>query len=256
MNLKGFDQLRQHIPDLNTPRGLLRMFSLPVLLYLMITVVFAAANLASPLWLLGSIAVLGSAAFSLMFLFFHVKANFKVKYGSLAYSRAVSRFGYPASAIIVAILVRIGSIPGPPFPQFWWYPLLRVVGWSLIVTAAVLFLRALQTFGVDNLTMLYVYYPEESRLVDHKIYEVLRHPAYGAAQRLVLGLAVLNGNIFALICAAGFTLGMWVWVHFVEEKELLERFGSAYAEYRRRVPAFWPHPRDLGRYFKFLIAGS
>src|SRR5512135_696428 len=106
MNVKGFDQLRQHIPDLNTPRGLLRLFSLPVLLYFIITVVFAAMNLSSPLWLLGSVAVLGCVAFTSLYLFFHVKVNFKVKYGSLAYSRAASRFGYPASAIIVAIIVR------------------------------------------------------------------------------------------------------------------------------------------------------
>jgi protein-S-isoprenylcysteine O-methyltransferase Ste14 len=69
-------------------------------------------------------------------------------------------------------------------------------------------------------------------------------------------LALLNGTWFALTCVLIFMLGLWGWVRLVEEKELLERFGPSYAEYRRRVPAFWPRPRDLGRFFKFLITGS
>jgi protein-S-isoprenylcysteine O-methyltransferase Ste14 len=128
------------------------------------------------------------------------------------------------------------------------------LGWVLIITGALLALRVLQTFGLDNLTMLYVYFPEEGRFVDHEIYDILRHPAYGAAQRIALGLALLDGTWFALSCALLFMLGLRGWVRLVEEKELLERFGRSYAEYRQRVPAFWPRLRDLGRFYKFLAA--
>jgi protein-S-isoprenylcysteine O-methyltransferase Ste14 len=256
MNIKGFDQLRKHLPELNTPLGILRLFGVPVLLYFFVTAFFTAEDLTSQFWLLDGEVVLGTLGFALLYMFFRVKTNFKAKYGSLAYSKAISRFGYPALGIIFAVVARIGNIPGPPIPRFWWYPVLSVFGWVLVVAGALLFLRAVQTFGVDNLTMLYVYFPEESQLVDHKIYDILRHPAYGAAQRIALGLALLNGTWFALTCALIFMLGLWGWVRLVEEKELLERFGPSYAEYRRRVPAFWPRPRDLGRFFKFLITGS
>jgi protein-S-isoprenylcysteine O-methyltransferase Ste14 len=256
MSIKGFDQLRKHVPELHTVLGILRLFGPPVLLYFLVTAFFSLEDRTSQFWLLDSEVAFGALGFAWLSLFFRVKANFKTKYGSLAYSKAVSRFGYPAVAIIVAVVVRIGNIPGPPIPHLWWYPVLPVLGWALIIVGGFLALRVLQTFGVDNLTMLYVYFPEESQLVDHKIYQVLRHPAYGAAQRIALGLALLNGTWFALICALIFMLGLWGWVHLVEEKELLERFGPSYAAYRQHVPAFWPRPRDLGRFYKFLVFGS
>jgi protein-S-isoprenylcysteine O-methyltransferase Ste14 len=256
MTIKGLDQLRKHLPGLNTPLGILRLFGPPVLVYFLVTAFFGLEDRTSQFWLLDGEVVLGALGFVWLSMFFRVKSNFKAKYGSLAYSKAVSRFGYPAVAIIVAVVVRIGNIPGPPIPRSWWYSVLPVLGWVLIIVGASLALRVLQTFGLDNLTMLYVYFPEESQLIDHKIYEVLRHPAYGAAQRIALGLALLNGTWFALTCALIFMLGLWGWVRLVEEKELLERFGPSYAEYRQHVPAFWPRPRDLGRFFKFLIAGS
>lgn len=37
MSLKGFDQLRKHVPELNTPIGILRLFSAPVLQYFFFT---------------------------------------------------------------------------------------------------------------------------------------------------------------------------------------------------------------------------
>ena len=117
-------------------------------------------------------------------------------------------------------------------------------------TAAVL------VFGIDNLTMLYVYFPEESQLVNHRIYTILRHPAYSAVQYIAFGLALLNGNWFALACALIIAFGLWGWVRLVEEKELIERFGQAYVEYRQHVPPFLPRLRDLGGFFGFLIAGG
>ena len=255
MSIKGLNQLRKHIPELNTPLGILRLFGVPVLLYFLVTSFFNLEDRTAQFWLLDGEVVLGALGFVWLSMFFRVKTSYKARYGSLAYSKAVSRFGYPAVAIIAAVVARIGNIPGPPIPHFWWYPVLPVLGWAFLIIGALLALRVLQTFGLDNLTMLYVYFPEESRLVDHEIYDILRHPAYGAAQRIALGLALLNGTWFALTCALIFMLGLWGWVHLVEEKELLERFGPSYAEYRRRVPAFWPRPRDLGRFFKFLVSG-
>jgi protein-S-isoprenylcysteine O-methyltransferase Ste14 len=256
MNIKGLYQLRKHVPELNTPFGILRLFGPPVLVYFLVTAFFSIEDRTSQFWLLDGEVVFGALGFVWLSMFFRVKSSYRAKYGLLAYSKAVSRFGYPAVAIIVAVVVRIGNIPGPSIPHLWWYPVLPALGWLLIIVGALLALRVLQTFGIDNLTMLYVYFPEESQLVDHQIYEVLRHPAYGAAQRIALGLALLNGTWFALTCALIFMLGLWGWVRLVEEKELLERFGPSYAAYRQHVPAFWPHPRDLGRFLKFLIAGS
>ncbi len=46
-----------------------------------------------------------------------------------------------------------------------------------------------------------------------------------------------------------------LWLRLVEEPELIERFGGGYRAFRREVPAFWPRPRDVGRFYRFLLAG-
>ena len=91
--------------------------------------------------------------------------------------------------------------------------------------------------------------------MNHKIYSILRHPAYAAVQCIAFGLALLNGSWLALACAFFFSMGLWGWLRLVEEKELIQRFGPSYAEYRRQVPAFLPHLRDLAGLFEFMIFG-
>jgi protein-S-isoprenylcysteine O-methyltransferase Ste14 len=124
-----------------------------------------------------------------------------------------------------------------------------------VVVGGCLWLRAVLLFGVDNLTMLYVYFPEEGRMVDSSIYGVIRHPIYAAVLYIVIGLALLSGNWTALVFAALMPLGLIGWVRLVEERDLIERFPD-YSNYRLRVPAFWPRPRDLGKFFGFLLRGS
>jgi protein-S-isoprenylcysteine O-methyltransferase Ste14 len=256
MNVKGLDQLRKHVPDFNTPIGLLRIFFLPLLLILLVTALSTTEYLSSTVWRLVGEILFGSLGFFLLYVFIRYRKDFKNRFGPLAYSKAVRWFGFPGVAIIAAVVASIGSIPGPEIPHYWGSNVLPVLGWVLIAVGLLLFLRALQTFGVDYLIMLYVYFPEESQLVDHKIYTILRHPAYAAAQCIAYGLAFLNGNWLALACALIFALSLWGWVRLVEEKELIERFGPSYIEYRLRVPAFWPRWRDLKGFFEFLITGG
>jgi protein-S-isoprenylcysteine O-methyltransferase Ste14 len=73
--------------------------------------------------------------------------------------------------------------------------------------------------------------------------------------RVGLGLALLNSGIFALSFMPFLPLGFFGWIRLVEEKDLIERF-SDYAEYRKRTPAFWVKPQDIGKFFKFLITGN
>jgi protein-S-isoprenylcysteine O-methyltransferase Ste14 len=256
MNVKGLDQLRKHVPDFNTPIGVLRILFLPMLLTILVTALLTSEYLSSTAWLLGGEILFGGLGFFVLYLFVRYRNDFKARFGPLAYSKAVSRFGFPGVAIIAAVVARIRSIPGPEIPRYWGDNVLPGLGWAFIAVGALLFLRTLVTFGVDYLIMLYVYFPEESHLVDHKIYNILRHPAYAAAQCIAFGLALLNGSWFALACALIFTLGLWSWVRLVEEKELIERFGPSYIEYRQRVPAFWPRLRDLKGFFEFLIIGG
>jgi protein-S-isoprenylcysteine O-methyltransferase Ste14 len=255
MNLKSLDQLRKHIPDYNTPLGVLRLLFPPILSFYLVTALLSTKLLARAAWPLFGEILFGVLGFSWISLFFRYKDDYKARFGPLAYSKAVSRFGYPGVAIIAAVVARIHTIPGPEFPHYGWFIILQALGWILIAVGLLLFLRTLRIFGLDYLTMLYVYFPEESHLIDHKIYNILRHPAYASALSIAFGLALLNGNWFAIACALIFALGLWGQVRLVEEKELIERFGPGYLEYRQRVPAFWPRLGDLKGFFEFLVLG-
>jgi protein-S-isoprenylcysteine O-methyltransferase Ste14 len=256
MTVKGFDQIRKHVPDLNTPLGVLRLFFPAILLLILLRALSTPLLFNWPIWQLVAEIVLGGLGFGLLALFIRYKAYFKSRFGPLAYSRAASWLGFPGVVMISSMIARIRYLPGPMMPRFWGVIVLPVLGWALIVIGALLGLRTVVAFGVDNLTMLYVYFPEESRLVNYKIYSIVRHPAYAAVLGITYGLALLDVSWLALASAFIFTLILWGWLRLVEEKELIQRFGHSYAEYRQRVPAFLPHLRDLAGLFEFMISGS
>jgi len=255
MSIKGLDQLRQHLPDLNSPLGVVRFFLLSIILFFLINTLFSTLRLTRFFWQLMAEIGAGSLGFGLLYLFFRHKPDYRDRFGPLAYSRGAGQFGFPGVTIIATVIAHIRSLPGPQILPFWWNNFLPALGWVAIAVGTLLGLRAVQIFGVDNLTMLYVYFPEESHLVNHKIYNILRHPAYGAVLCIAFGLALLNGGWLALACALIFLLGLWGWVCLVEEKELIRRFGPDYDDYRQHVPAFIPRLRDLGGFFEFLILG-
>lgn len=144
---------------------------------------------------------------------------------------------------------------GPFIPPGWWTIVFFALGWLMVCIGAILWIRSISTFGADNIAMLYVYHPDEGKIIDSSIYSILRHPVYAGALRVGIGLALLNGNANAIAFAILLPLGPASWIRLVEEKELIERYGQSYLDYRKRTPAFWPRWRDLGIFFKFLITG-
>jgi protein-S-isoprenylcysteine O-methyltransferase Ste14 len=71
------------------------------------------------------------------------------------------------------------------------------------------------------------------------LYAYVRHPRYTGMFCAVVGAALLAGTLrlWAILAV------WWVLALFVirlEERELAARFGSTYAAYRKRVPAFLP----------------
>ena len=157
--------------------------------------------------------------------------------------------------MIFAALAHTAYMNGPKFTQPMLVTVFTWAGWLFVAIGALLFIRAITTFGVDNLTMLYVYFPEESSMLNSSIYGVIRHPIYAGALRVGIGLALLNMGIYALTFAILLPLGLFGWIRLVEEKELLERIPN-YAEYRKSVPAFLPYPNNIFGFFKFILTGK
>ncbi|MGH9814926.1 MAG: methyltransferase family protein [Candidatus Acidiferrales bacterium] len=78
------------------------------------------------------------------------------------------------------------------------------------------------------------------------LYASVRHPRYAAMIAGMAGVCLIAGTLLLWATAAVWWLLVLIAI-WLEERELLARFGEAYARYRARVPAFLPlriRPRD------------
>jgi protein-S-isoprenylcysteine O-methyltransferase Ste14 len=255
MKLKGIDKLAKHIPELNSTGGRVRATLYALFLLVLVTAYFIVTD-NIPTWSIDSQIIIITLGFLVLSLFFSRKQAYKEKYGERAYRNAFTHYIMPGLALIFGAIAHAGYMNGPAIPHGWWTFVFLILGWLSLLVGTILCLRSIFTFGVDNLALLYVYHPEEGRIIDAKIYGVLRHPIYAGILRVGIGLALVNGNANALAFAILAPLGFMGWIHLVEEKELIERFGEAYLDYRKRVPAFLPKPRNLAVFFNFLLTGK
>lgn len=238
--------------ELNVRRnGLLALLTMfvtaivAVALFYVIDGKFFASTLVSQALVMGA----GQALVGAMIL---RRAAFKARWGGRAFSVAFRWLAIPG---LTFILVGV--------PHFAWIEGDRIVPREvalipfvyLLVSGVLLWLRAVMVFGIDNLSLLYVYFPNESRLVDSNVYGVLRHPVYSAVLRIIFAIILWNGGPFALFAGlmGALSMSLW-WLQRVEEPELIERFGDGYREYRRRVPAFFNlNPRTWATLWRFLV---
>ena len=255
MDMKGMEQLRRHVPDLNTRGGRIRVSLYVLVCFLLVTLYFVISD-HIPTWSIDSQIVVIALGFLVLRFFFTRKKAYQEKYKELAYRNAFAHYGIPGLAIIMAAVAHAGYMNGPFVPRGWWTTVFIVLGIWLLIIGATLWIRGIFAFGFDNLALLYVYFPEEGKIVNSNIYSVLRHPVYAGVLRVIIGLALLNGNANSIAFILFAPLGLFGWIRLVEEKELIERFGLSYLDYRKHVPAFWPRLCDYGKFFGFLLTGK
>lgn len=76
-------------------------------------------------------------------------------------------------------------------------------------------------------------------LLTEGIYGLIRHPRYVEVAIGTLGYALFANYLGAYLVAAA-TIPVLHLIVLLEERELADRFGEAYEEYRRRVPRYLP----------------
>lgn len=86
---------------------------------------------------------------------------------------------------------------------------------------------------------------QEQPLVTDGIYGQMRHPGDAAAVLIAIGAALLLGSGLALLLCIFGLVPLVLWSTRREDRRLAERFGEAFEEHRRTVPALVPRPRDL-----------
>lgn len=254
MRIDGFDKLARHVTELNSPGGSAKIAAYFISVFTLTTIYFILTD-QIPTWTLDSQIVVMALGYLILSRFFTQKKKLIEKHGENAYRHAFGKYALPGLAIIFASLAHIAYMNGPKFTQPLIAAIFNWAGWIFIIIGAILAARSVYTFGLDNVTMVYVYHPEQGQIVRTSIYSIIRHPVYGGVLRLAIGMALLNGGIYPITFILILPLLVFGWLRLVEEKELIERVPE-YAEYRKRVPAFFPYPDQLSVFFRFLITGK
>lgn len=176
---------------------------------------------------------------------------YREKYGEKAYQKIAFRFFLPAAMLMLAGILRGVWVEGEGLRAvpFW---LRLILGIYCLLLGLTLEFRGVVSLGVDRIAFVYTVFPERGTRVESQLYEFLRHPIYSAMTHMALGVALLSGKLSGLFCFPVFALKIWLWSK-VEEKELTQRFGESYADYRKRVPAFFPRLRRQPEYLRLLF---
>jgi protein-S-isoprenylcysteine O-methyltransferase Ste14 len=105
-------------------------------------------------------------------------------------------------------------------------------------TAQLLSLKGI--LGVPEVTSA-----EKGRLVTTGAFSVVRHPTYLAHTLMFLGAFLMTGVVAVGIVTVLDFVAVNLAIIPLEEHELLQRFGTAYEQYGKKVPRFFPRIRSL-----------
>ena len=284
--IKGFNKFREKIPALSGKK----IAILPIYAICMITIAFTVYvtfdSLPAVLTASGTneivlsflpilgVIIIEISGFLLVWQVWLWRDHLKAKYGPTSYQR-VFLVGFAGILWIITIAAN-QYIPYYSFAKGFWTssplqalatPLETFLGTASLIVfyikdalAVILFIlglltctRAVQTFGFDYMFVVYLYFPEESQIQENEIYSALRHPVYAGGLLIALGGAFLTFTLFSFATYVILLIGFYLHVHLVEEKELIQRFGDSYREYRKKVPAFFVSPRNIGTFLRFLF---
>jgi protein-S-isoprenylcysteine O-methyltransferase Ste14 len=73
-------------------------------------------------------------------------------------------------------------------------------------------------------------------------YTYCRNPMTLGTAIFYLGVAIWVGSFCAVGLGLVYPVGILIYIKLIEEKELEERFGYEYLEYKKRTPFLIPHP--------------
>lgn len=252
----GAEAVFTHVPQWRDPLRRLATAALALSSFALGTALQWAVDALWPAWTMaGHMAVL-LIGFAWTGQFFWRRKAYRARWREQAYYRAFTRHIAPGLPLIFAAIAHTAYLPGARVvtgPAAW---LITAPGWYLLITGLLVWARGGHAIGADYGLMLYVYFPEESRVVNSAIYALLRHPMYSGAVRVGMALGLLHGTLWSIAFGLFMPIGLTLWLRWVEEPELLERFGEGYAAYRKTVPAFWPRGKDFGRFWRYLIVGD
>jgi len=86
--------------------------------------------------------------------------------------------------------------------------------------------------------------PQTKKLVTRGPYRYSRNPMVFGALSTYLSLAVYLNSFFGLLAVVILFFAAGFYLKYSEEKRLVRDFGSAYLDYRKKVPMIFPYKRS------------
>lgn len=187
--------------------------------------------------------ILSSVCFSLYYILSVQPAQMEKTKGAEAYKLA-ARYRmicsiYMGVAFVNFVLYRWIPLPFDPFPlRFpWSYWLSITTALVLGIPATSLMIVAIRDAGKETLS------PEKEHTLYTGIYKSIRHPQALGELSIWYVVALLLNSPFLLFISALYT-PVWIMWCFLEEKDLVIRYGKRYEEYRSRTGMFIPKARE------------
>jgi protein-S-isoprenylcysteine O-methyltransferase Ste14 len=116
--------------------------------------------------------------------------------------------------------------------------LVALVAIALVAFAVWMVNAAIRTLGKQWTLAARVL--EDHALITAGPYQIVRHPIYSGMFSMMIATGLVVGIWQGLLIGSVVFLLGTLWRVRIEEKLLIETFGSAYEEYKRKVPAFIP----------------
>jgi protein-S-isoprenylcysteine O-methyltransferase Ste14 len=289
MKIKGMDKFHKHLPDYpgKKIRFFARLSAISAIVSLLFMIImdgifrlFLSGDILviiSPFGPILGVGIIEFMGFLLVYLFWKKKNKLLEKLANKAYQKALvyALIGIPW-VITLAIhiyfpidfIIPISSMDF--ITKFLSTPITEliigfnildiiirsIIGFLILVIGGRTIFRTLNVFGIDYMALVYVYYPEESEVQHHEIYSIVRHPTYFGLFILALGGACFLFSLYSIIFYGMLIFGLMIHIRYVEEKELILRFGDSYRDYQKKVPAILIRPKNLGKFMIFLFGRS
>ncbi|MBE0448781.1 MAG: isoprenylcysteine carboxylmethyltransferase family protein, partial [Actinobacteria bacterium] len=123
-------------------------------------------------------------------------------------------------------------------------PLLSWAGLAIAIAGA-----AFLAWGIATLKIATFILPTNGKLIVVGPYRVTSHPMYFGGVIAGFGLATWGASMLGLVYALVIALTLIV-ISREEEKNLIERFGNAYLEYKKKTLAGRMYSRLIGEYIR------
>jgi len=141
-----------------------------------------------------------------------------------------NRFGLDFTHNNGHILPTLFGLKGDPH-----FNMLHIASYALIIGGLILLGKAWEVLYKAT---------KQNKLATDSVYKYIRHPQYLAFILIIFGFLVQWPTIITLLMAP-ILIVRYVRLAKLEEKEMIERFGSTYAHYKKETPGYIPAIKSM-----------